>query len=82
MNTNGVPVELYKNDGSVGAALGAGIGVKAFASAEDAFTNLKPLKVIEPQNKAAYESAYADWKELLDKQLINNKQEEIICQSY
>jgi xylulokinase len=27
VNATGVPVELYKNDGSVGAALGAGIGM-------------------------------------------------------
>jgi xylulokinase len=32
VNVTGVPVELYKNDGSVGAALGAGIGAGIFAS--------------------------------------------------
>lgn len=82
VSTNGVPVELYKNDGSVGAALGAGIGAQVFANSAEAFTNLKPLKIIEPQNKKPYEVAYDEWKELLNKQLINNKREEIICQSF
>ena len=29
VNATGVPVELYASDGSVGAAIGAGIGAKA-----------------------------------------------------
>ena len=31
VNATNVPVELYENDGSVGAALGAGIGAKIFS---------------------------------------------------
>ena len=33
VNVTGIPVELYKNDGSVGAALGAGIGAGIFTYA-------------------------------------------------
>ncbi|SMO72207.1 xylulokinase [Solitalea koreensis] len=80
VNATGVPVELYKNDGSIGAALGAGIGVKAFASASDAFTNLLPVKMVEPTNIDAYESAYQHWEELLNKQSIDNEQKETVCQ--
>ena len=71
VNATGVPVELYQNDGSVGAALGAGIGAKVFASPQDAFSEFKPLKIIEPLQADAYETAYQDWKALLEKQLTN-----------
>ena len=37
VNATGVPVELYKNDGSAGAALGAGIGAGIFKSPAEAF---------------------------------------------
>jgi xylulokinase len=69
VNATHVPVELYQNDGSVGAALGAGIGVKAFQSAEEAFTNSKKLQVVEPKAIDQYEPVYQEWKALLEKQL-------------
>lgn len=68
VNITGVPVELYQNDGSTGAALGAGIGLAAF-STEDAFEHIAPLKTIHPQQSAALEEAYQDWLSLLNKQL-------------
>ncbi|WP_068836977.1 xylulokinase [Pontibacter akesuensis] len=72
VNATHVPVELYQNDGSVGAALGAGIGVKAYKSEEEAFTNSKKLQVIEPKAIEQYEPAYQEWKMLLEKQLKQN----------
>lgn len=69
VNATHVPVELYLNDGSVGAALGAGIGVKAFASEKEAFTNSKRLRVVEPKATDQYEPAYQEWKALLEKHL-------------
>lgn len=69
VNATHVPVELYQNDGSVGAALGAGIGVKAFKSEEEAFTNSKKLQVIEPKAIDQYEPAYQEWKVLLEQHL-------------
>lgn len=72
VNATHVPVELYQNDGSVGAALGAGIGVKAFASEEEAFTNSKKLQIIEPKAIEQYEPVYQEWKALLEKQLNQN----------
>ncbi|ARS36458.1 xylulokinase [Pontibacter actiniarum] len=72
VNATHVPVELYQNDGSVGAALGAGIGVKAFSSEEEAFTNSKKLQVVEPRAMEQYEPAYQEWKALLEKQLNQN----------
>lgn len=69
VNSTGVPVELYEADGSVGAAIGAGIGAKVFSSAEEAFTNIKPIKIVEPGNQASYEGAYGEWEEILNKYL-------------
>ena len=48
VNATGVPVELYQNDGSAGAAIGAGIGSGIFASASEAFQGVKPIKCVEP----------------------------------
>jgi xylulokinase len=64
VNACGVPVELYSNEGSTGAAIGAGIGFGEF-NTENAFANLKPLRKIEPQKPQDYEPIYQEWKELL-----------------
>jgi xylulokinase len=64
VNACGVPIELYENDGSVGAAIGAGIGVGEL-TLENAFSNVKPLKVVEPGAKDKYDMFYQEWKELL-----------------
>ena len=65
VNACGVPVELYSNEGSTGAAIGAGIGIGEF-STDHAFSNLKPLRVVEPQKSGEYETVYQDWKGLLE----------------
>lgn len=70
VNTTNVPVELYDNDGSVGAALGAGIGAKIFSSEREAFVNAKSVKLITPDRSAVYEPVYEDWKKILGEQLI------------
>jgi xylulokinase len=68
VNTTHVPVELYNCDGSVGAAIGAGIGVGVYKTPKEAFTQAKPLTVIEPTKKKEYKAVYEEWKELLEKQ--------------
>lgn len=68
VNTTGVPVELYENDGSYGAAVGAGIGAGIYQSANEAFINKKPLQLIEP-NHEVIEEQYQKWKKLLEHQL-------------
>jgi xylulokinase len=68
VNITSVPVQLFKNDGSAGAALGAGIGAKIFASQSEAFEHFHPIQMVEPQNKRL-EPAYQEWKALLEKQL-------------
>jgi xylulokinase len=69
VNSTGVPVELYESDGSIGAALGAGIGLGIFASPEEAFSNSKPIQFIEPTITEQYEPVYQEWLSLLNKQL-------------
>ena len=70
VNITGVPVELYKNDGSVGAALGAGIGAQIFSSPKQAFEHMHPVQLVQPST-TQLEPAYQEWKALLEKQLTN-----------
>lgn len=71
VDATGIPVELYENNGSVGAALGAGIGAGIFKNQEDAFAQHQPIKLVEPKNSITYEPIYQDWKKLLNKTLEN-----------
>jgi len=57
---------LYNSDGSVGASLGAGIGVGVFKNAKEAFAGLKPLSLVEPRLVSEYEGLYRKWKSKLD----------------
>jgi len=72
-NVSGATIELVDTDGSVGAAKGSGIGAGIYKNAEEAFSTLKVLEVIEPQKdlKDATSEAYINWKksleEILDK---------------
>ncbi|SEN44698.1 xylulokinase [bacterium A37T11] len=71
VDATGVPVQLYQNDGSVGAAIGAGIGVGAYNSAAEAFEGAIPIKTIEPGPTTPYEPLYQEWLGLLNEQLSN-----------
>jgi xylulokinase len=62
VNATGVPVELYSNDGSVGAALGAGVGACTYKNFQEAFSQFKPLKKVEPTNTKLYDDLYHTWK--------------------
>lgn len=59
----GAVIELYDTDGSQGAAKGAGIGAGYYDSFKNAFTNLKKIMVIEPDNKLydLHAAAYQNW---------------------
>lgn len=69
VNATNTPVELYHNDGSTGAALGAGIGAGIFKDAKEAFSSMKPLQRIEPDKAVIYNDLYAHWKMNLEKAL-------------
>ena len=64
---SGATIELYDTDGSVGAAKGAGMGCGFYKDHQEAFSTLKQLAVIEPDNsnRAAYLQAYTYWKSRL-----------------
>jgi xylulokinase len=72
VNATGIPVELYNNDGSVGAALGAGIGANIFSSPAEAFRHMERVQIIEPTS-TTFEPVYQEWKALLVKQLSITK---------
>lgn len=67
----GATIELYNTDGSVGAARGAGVGSGYYKSFNEAFSNLKKLETIVPDNSkiAEYQDAYNNWKNQLTKAL-------------
>lgn len=69
VNTLQVPVELYNCDGSVGAAIGSGIGANIYSNATDAFQFFKPLQLIEPSAKNNYDDFYQQWLVQLKKQI-------------
>ena len=71
-NVNNVAIEFYDGDGSLGAAIGAGIGLGLFADIADATKNRKPIGTVEPTKTIMYDDLYQNWKELLMKKLNNN----------
>ena len=62
---------LYDNDGSVGAALGAGLGAGVFTSRNEAFAGLEKHATVEPSHVALYDELYEKWKNSLNNKLIN-----------
>jgi len=62
-------IELYNTDGSQGAARGAGVGAGIYKSFEEAFSGLKKLEVISPDNKLGntLKDVYSSWIEYLNK---------------
>lgn len=69
VNVTQVPVELYKADGSAGAAIGAGIGNAVYSSAKEAFSASKPVKLVLPEKDSRYHSYYDKWLTILKKQI-------------
>lgn len=67
----GATIELYDTDGAAGAAKGAGVGSGVYQSFEEAFSNLRKLEVIEPdQSKSsAYQEAYNNWVDQLNRNI-------------
>lgn len=69
VNATHVPVELYDCDGSVGAALGAGIGAGYYQQPSEAFQKRQPLSVVQPTQAALYDELYGAWKAELEQKL-------------
>ncbi|MGZ5191029.1 MAG: xylulokinase, partial [Flavisolibacter sp.] len=81
VNATGVPVELYQTDGSIGAALGSGVGINYYKDPVSAFANRKPLKTVSPTNTKLYDSLYEEWRQLLEAQLQKTATEKIVITS-
>ncbi|OJV89906.1 MAG: carbohydrate kinase [Bacteroidia bacterium 44-10] len=64
---SGAVIELYDTDGAAGAAKAAGIGAGIYASPAEAFSSLKKIMAVEPddRNKTQYQEAYQHWKFLV-----------------
>ena len=69
VSATGVAVELYNNDGSAGAAIGAGLGAGIYSSEKEAFNQFKMVEKAEPKNGSVYNELYEKWKMVLQKQL-------------
>lgn len=70
----GTEIQLYNTNGSLGAARGAALGAGFYSSPDEAFTSLKCLETIRPDNNKLndYKSAYEVWKNKLESE-INNR---------
>jgi xylulokinase len=73
VNATGVPVELYLTDGSMGAALGAGVGIGYYQNAASPFLNNAPLTQVLPKETQQFEDLYQGWKKLLEAQMQNTQ---------
>ena len=68
-SVTGATIDLYETDGGVGAAKGAGIGAGIYKDSNEAFSTLKHISIIAPDetNKDAYLNAYNVWMSRLSK---------------
>lgn len=74
VSTTNTPLELYQNDGSVGAALGAGMGAHVYRDAKEALKGLQVIADFAPEKGLTdrYEELYQNWKEQLTQKLNTN----------
>jgi len=66
VNTLNVPVALYDTDGSVGAAVGAAVGIQQ-CDATDYFSKRSIIKQFTPLEHERYQALYSKWEQLLHK---------------
>jgi xylulokinase len=68
-NLSHCPIELYNTDGALGAARGAGFGIKFYPRIKDCFTGMEVVRRVEPEknNIARTGEIYEDWKKGLEK---------------
>lgn len=68
---SGAMIDVYKTEGSEGAAKGAGMGAGIYQNHNEAFDSLECLAHIEPlvSQRDEYLSAYQRWKSVLNKEL-------------
>jgi xylulokinase len=71
----GARLELYRTDGSQGAARGAGIGAGIYPSMQEAFVGLETVRAIEPAPALipAYQEAYRRWVAILETEVARSQ---------
>ncbi len=79
VNTTHVPVELHDCDGSVGEALGAGIGTGYYRQPAEAFQKREILDLIQPSQTNLYDELYESWKTVLHQHI--GREMEVITNS-
>jgi xylulokinase len=64
-NCSDCPVELYNTDGAIGAARGAGYGIKFYRQMKDCFRGMELVRKVEPENNHSgrVQEIYDRWKE-------------------
>jgi xylulokinase len=67
----GATIELYNTDGAIGAARGAGVGVKYYKSFKEAFVGFEKNLEAEPVQQMTNQltDVYQSWKEELEKMI-------------
>jgi xylulokinase len=62
------PVELFNTDGAIGAARGAGYGVKFYTDLKECFRGMELVRRVEPgkNNSARAGEIYEEWKSGLE----------------
>jgi xylulokinase len=63
---SGVAIDLFETDGAEGAARGAAIGARHFASFAEAFRSLERPETVEPADSFRVEPFYRAWLESLE----------------
>jgi xylulokinase len=70
VNASNVSIQLLESDGAYGAALGAGIGSKLYATVQEGINSIKVLSEVLPdQNKNKTLDYYEKWKQELSNML-------------
>ena len=66
---SGAKIELYNTNGSIGAAIGAAMGVGYYQTEKEAFAHLKLEESIQIEKNEKYINAYHNWKDALQEYL-------------
>ncbi|WP_028297580.1 xylulokinase [Olivibacter sitiensis] len=74
VDITGLHLQLYHTDGSVGAAIGAAIGVGHYRTEQEAFAGRPIVAEYHPEKKLVYEEGYGQWSAQLDRLLHETQQ--------
>ena len=67
VNVSKTKLYVYNTDGSLGAARGAALGIGDYNNEDEAFSSLKLIEKLIPQESNSMDESYKNWKKLLNK---------------